>query len=96
MVTTQLQKIQRTAHVLEVRRVDPERARGAGEDWPAVDQFRESRSYWKFGDHLTDFAADANVPPALAPDVTDIVGAHNILIWNGASRGPSSRTTTST
>lgn len=63
------------------------RARGNGQDWPI--QYRESRSYWKFGPKLADLEQNAAVVPAAAPAVTEVVGGHNILIRNGQSLAPS-------
>ncbi|MFO0594989.1 MAG: phosphodiester glycosidase family protein [Myxococcaceae bacterium] len=64
------------------------RARGAGEDWPSDKQFLESRLYWYFGLFTAGLQADANVPPAGAPWMTEIVGGHNPLMRDGHSLGP--------
>lgn len=64
------------------------RARGGGEDWPGDRQFFESRSYWYFGLFNAGLQEDANVGPAGAPWMTEVVGGHNQLIRNGQSLGP--------
>ena len=63
------------------------RARGAGADWPAADQSRESRNYWQFGTGLAENVASGATPPSAA--ATEIVGGHNIIIQNGQSLAPS-------
>lgn len=62
------------------------RARGAGEDWPADKQLKEVRSYWQFGVRQAGLVPNAATEPAFL--ITEIVGGHNILIENGAGKGP--------
>ncbi len=64
------------------------RARGGSEDWPADKQFSEARTYWQFGPNVADLVQNANIVPAGAPAISDIVGGHNILIRDGNSLGP--------
>ncbi|MDB4942154.1 MAG: putative exported peptidase [Labilithrix sp.] len=62
------------------------RARGGGEDWPAGQQNRENRSYWQFGPEMAKLVEPAATAPSAG--VTDIVGAHNVLVRGGASLAP--------
>ena len=62
------------------------RARGGGQDWPAADQNKETRSYWQFGPALAALVEPSTTAPATG--VTEMVGGHNTLIRNGKSLGP--------
>ena len=62
------------------------RARGGGQDWPAADQNKETRSYWQFGPAIAALVEPSTTAPAAG--VTEIVGGHNTLIRNGKSLGP--------
>jgi hypothetical protein len=62
------------------------RARGGGQDWPAADQNKETRSYWQFGPAVAALVEPSTTAPAAG--VTEIVGGHNTLIRNGKSLGP--------
>lgn len=66
------------------------RARGAGEDWPPGTQNvnPEVRSYWQFGPHLAGLVAPSTIAPLGPPAVTEIVGAHNVIIRGGRSLAP--------
>ncbi len=66
------------------------RSRGAGEDWPPGTQNvnPEVRSYWQFGAHLAGLVDPSTVVPPGPPVVTEIVGAHNVIIRGGRSLGP--------
>ena len=61
------------------------RARGAGEEWPAAAQRLEQPSdYWQFGRGFAGHQVNSLVAPADPPRVTEIVGAYDPLIVNGA------------
>jgi len=62
------------------------RARGAGEEWPAGQQNKENRSYWEFGPAVARLVEPGSTAPGAG--VTEIVGAHNVLIRNGKSLAP--------
>jgi hypothetical protein len=62
------------------------RARGGGQDWPAADQNKETRSYWQFGPAVAALVEPSTTAPAAG--VTEIVGGHNTLMRNGTSLGP--------
>ncbi len=67
------------------------RARGGGEDWPANRQnveagMGEVRQYFQFGPRLAALVQPSTAAPA--PGATEIIGAHNLLVRNGASLGP--------
>ncbi len=66
------------------------RARAAGEDWPPGTQNvnPEVRSYWQFGPHLAGLVAPSTIAPPGPPAVTEIVGAHNVIIRGGRSLAP--------
>ncbi len=66
------------------------RARGAGEDWPPGTQQvnPEVRSYWQFGSHAAALVEPSTIAPPGAPTITEIVGAHNVIIRGGRSLGP--------
>ena len=63
------------------------RARGAGEDWPADKMLFEKRGYWEFGPKRAGWQP-ATLEPPPAPAVTEIVGAHNVIIQGGKSQAP--------
>lgn len=63
------------------------RARGAGVDWPADKMLFEKRGYWEFGPSRAGWQPATLDPPA-APVVTEIVGAHNVIIKDGKSQAP--------
>ncbi len=63
-----------------------ERARGAGENWPAGSEHHENRAYWQFGPGVADLVQPGSSEPAAG--VTEIVGAHNLIIRDGKSLGP--------
>ena len=63
------------------------RARGAGADWPDGKMLFEKRGYWEFGPNRAGWQPADLVPPA-APVVTEIVGAHNVIIKGGTSQAP--------
>jgi hypothetical protein len=62
------------------------RARGGGQDWPAADQNKETRSFWQFGPAVAELVEPSTTAPAAG--VTEIVGGHNTLVRNGKSLGP--------
>ena len=63
------------------------RARGKGEDWPVDKMLKEKRGYWEYGPNHAGWQPATLVPPP-APAVTEIVGAHNVIIKNGKSQAP--------
>lgn len=67
------------------------RARGAGVDWPQGTQnvelgMGEVRQYWQFGPRIAELVEPSTTAPANA--ASEVVGAHNIIIKNGASLAP--------
>lgn len=68
------------------------RARGAGVDWPSGAQNielgqGEVRQYLQFGPQIAALVDPSTTAPS--PAATEVVGAHNVIIQNGASLAPS-------
>lgn len=67
------------------------RARGAGVDWPPGTQNielgqGEVRQYFQFGPQIAALIDPSSTAPS--PAATEVIGAHNVIIQNGASLAP--------